>query len=646
MPGTSPAKKPLRVLIVEDSLDDAELLLRELARDYDVIDQLRVETAQDMRTALSSRPWDIVISDYRMPVFSALEALDVLKQSELDIPFIIVSGTVGEEIAVEALKLGAHDFMGKGKIARLLPGIERELREAAGRTAGRRTERALRESEERFRALTETATDAIISTDSAGDVVYVNPAVERMFGHEAQDLIGFPLTRLMPERLRDAHRAGLARYLATSESRVIGRRVELIGLRADGAEFPIDLSLATWIAGDKTHFTAIIRDLTQEKKIEAQLVASERMASVGILAAGVAHEINNPLAAIIGNVELSIRAVEGLASDIGENPNLVELRDELADVREAGERVRDIVRDLKLFSRAEEERRVAVDVQRVLDSALRMAWNEIRHRARLVKDYQPIAPVEGNESRLSQVFLNLVINAAQAIPEGRAESNEIRVVTGTLDDGRVFVEIRDTGSGMTPEVMGNLFTPFFTTKPRGVGTGLGLSICHQIVTAIGGEIVVESRPGAGSTFRVLLAPSTRTTDAPRAVTASTAAPMRRGRILVVDDERMIVISVQRMLMAQHDVLTTTAARDALERIRRGERYDVILCDLMMPDMTGMDLHAEITRCAPQQAERIVFLTGGAFTQAARAFLDDVPNMRLEKPFDIATLRALVNDRIR
>ena len=276
-----------------------------------------------------------------------------------------------------------------------------------------------------------------------------------------------------------------------------------------------------------------------------------------------------------------------------------------------------------------------------------MAWNEIRHRARLVKNYGKIPPVEASESRLGQVFLNLVVNAAQAIAEGRAEDNEIRVSTSTDDAGRAIIEVADSGPGMSAEVVGRLFTPFFTTKPLGVGTGLGLSICHRIVTGLGGSIEVQSEVGKGTVFRVSFPPARPVpSGAQRPTVFPQIAAKRRGKILVIDDEPTIAKAVERTLSAEHDVITITSAEEGLRRIETGERFDVILCDLMMPQMTGMDFHLALLRVAGDQAQRIVFLTGGAFTPRARAFLDETPNQRVEKPFDTLNLRALVNDRIR
>jgi CheY-like chemotaxis protein/two-component sensor histidine kinase len=299
-----------------------------------------------------------------------------------------------------------------------------------------------------------------------------------------------------------------------------------------------------------------------------------------------------------------------------------------------------------VFSRAEAETLDAVDVHAVLESTLRMASTEIRHRARIEKVYGSIPLVNADEARLGQIFLNLLVNAAQAIPDGQADRNEIRLTTLVDSSGRVVVEVADTGIGISPEHMKQMFTPFFTTKPVGVGTGLGLSICHRLLAAIGGAISVESKQGVGTSFRVALQPS-QATETTRAASRHPPghAPARRGSLLIVDDEPMIVSLVGKIVGADHDVVGVIRAPEALERIAQGERFDLILCDLMMPVMTGMELHASIQRIDPAQADAMVFITGGAFTPDARAFIETMPNRRLQKPFDARTLRSLINLRL-
>jgi CheY-like chemotaxis protein/anti-sigma regulatory factor (Ser/Thr protein kinase) len=272
-----------------------------------------------------------------------------------------------------------------------------------------------------------------------------------------------------------------------------------------------------------------------------------------------------------------------------------------------------------------------------------MAWNEIRHRARLARDFGGVPRVEAEEARLGQVFLNLLLNAAQAITEGDVRSNEIRVVTRTDAQGRVVVEVRDSGKGIPDSARGHLFEPFFTTKPAGVGTGLGLYVCRDIVSSLGGEIEFESAEGRGSVFRVSLPPAPGSA-AEGAQRSAGRGAHERGCVLVVDDEPMMGSTLTRILGA-HDVVAVGSAREALALLDAGRRFDVVLCDLVMPGMSGVDLHAELARRLPDAARRMVFLSGGALTPAARAFVAAGSHEVIDKPFDAAALRVLVARRV-
>jgi PAS domain S-box-containing protein len=373
----------------------------------------------------------------------------------------------------------------------------------------------------------------------------------------------------------------------------------------------------------------------RQEKLERQLVFADRMASVGTLAAGTAHEINNPLAYVMANLSSMLEAL-GAAP----HSQLISEVTELAiEAREGAERIRKIVRGLKTFSRAEEERRSVIEVQPLLELAINMTFNEIRHRGRLVKDYGKVPPIEADEARLGQVFINLLINAAQALPEGDATANEIHVATSTDATGRAVIEVRDSGTGIPATAIDRIFDPFFTTKPVGIGTGLGLSICHNIVTSLGGEISVQSEEGRGTAFRIVL-PAAATVQNEVSTAAERAPKGAFASVLVVDDERSIGGALGRMLRG-HDVTIVTSAKDALEIIHGGKHFDVILSDLMMPEMSGMEFYDELTRRAPQLVDRVVFISGGAFTPTANAFFDRVPNVRIEKPFDPQSIRALV-----
>ncbi len=382
----------------------------------------------------------------------------------------------------------------------------------------------------------------------------------------------------------------------------------------------------------------------------AQRALADRLSSAAALAAGVAHELNNPLAYVTANLAFLAERMGRLVEVLSGAPRTVEdvdlatqLAEAMREARTGAERMRAVVRDLKTFARVEEERRVPVDVRPVIDSCLNLAWAELRRRAGLARDLEPVPPVLGDEGRLSQVFVNLVLNAAQSIPGGRPDDHEVRVATRTLPDGRVAIEVRDTGSGIDPAHLPKIFDPFFTTKGPGQGTGLGLSICHAVITSMGGEIEVESAVGRGSTFRVLLPPAPQEPPQ-RAQDAGPSAPPHPARILVVDDEPLVG-AVLRRTLAEHDVTLVESADAALARIDAGDRFDVVLCDLLMPGTSGMDLYRAVAARDPSLARGFVFLTGGAFTPAARAFLESEPVDLLEKPFDVAALRAAIARRL-
>ncbi len=629
---------PLAVLMVEDVEGDAALIVRELRRvGYDPT-FVRVETPADFLINLAGGSWDVILSDYGLPSFNASMALELLQHSGLDIPFIIVSGTVGEETAVEAMRAGASDYLVKGHLMRLGQVIARELREKSSRAEQRTVAAALEKTEIRFRQLIEGLPDIVI-VSVKGKIAYLNPMAVKALGYASnEDLLGHALLSIVHPDDREKSAERLASVLAGAIAPVLERRL----LRRDGSVIHVQLSAQLAVLESEPAVVALARDMSEHRQTQNQLMVSERMASVGTLAAGVAHEINNPLASVLANLDFAL-------AELGDFPQREALSPEvirsLREAREAGERVRNIVRDLKIFSRSDDaDRRGPVDVQLVLESSLRMAWNEIRHRARLVKDFGPVPRVLANDARLGQVFLNLIVNAAQAIPSGRAEKNEVRVVTRVID-GKVAIDVCDTGAGMPAAVLNRLFTPFFTTKPIGLGTGIGLSICHRIISDLGGEITVESEVGKGTTFRVLLTATNEIEGRRATAVPHPSRPGRRGRVLVVDDEAAIGRVIERTLRREHEVTCVLNGHDALKLISGGQRFDVILCDLMMPQMTGMELHARLCSAAPDQAELMIFVSGGTFTAEARSFLDQAPNPRMEKPFDAHQLRVIVNDRV-
>jgi PAS domain S-box-containing protein len=504
---------------------------------------------------------------------------------------------------------------------------------------------ALRASEEHYRAVVDGLEEVIFHLDGALGLTFVNAAVTRVIGCTVEEALGAPLVGFIHPDDRSHHAPQLRALLELERESYEG---ELRMISSDGGQRWVRLRARPMIGpeGGVVGLSGSLADVSERKKLEAQLLVSDRMASMGTLVAGVAHEINNPLASMMLNLDYIARELSVLGDKGGPEARgrVDKLADPLRAVSEGAERVRDIVKNLRIFSRGDERRR-PVELHHVLDSTLRMASNEVRHRARIVKSYGRVPVVEANEASLGQVFLNLLVNAAHAIPDGNVEGNRIEIRTFSDEKGRAVVEIFDTGAGIAAEHLDRIFDPFFTTKPVGVGTGLGLSICHRLVSGLGGEISVESQVGAGTTFRVALPGTARKPPEERAP-LPVVTPARRGTVLVVDDEPVVGAAVKRMLAPLHDVTHVSSGEEALGRLAAGENFDVILCDLMMPRMTGMQLYDELRRTSPDVAQRIVFITGGAFTPRAKSFLETVPNLVLDKPFEFKLLAAAINDLLR
>ncbi|MCA9649873.1 MAG: response regulator [Myxococcales bacterium] len=478
------------------------------------------------------------------------------------------------------------------------------------------------------------AADPAFWVNRAGRVCYVNHAACAALGYPRARLLTMAVTEIDPALKED--KLGWA-AIETSGS----RKVESHFRASDGKLFPVEISTNVLRFDGEEYLVAFARDLTERKRMQASLQKADRLASVGSLAAGVAHEINNPLAYVLANLELLSEDLSQLELPASSGFDQTVHRT-LQEAAEGANRVRRIVRDLKSFARADDEVLQSVDLHEVIDAAIDIADNEIRHRARLEKDYGQIPAVLGAPGRLTQVFLNLLVNAAHAIPEEAYGDQFIRVSTWA-ERGYVYVDISDTGSGIPEDIVDRIFDPFFTTKAQGMGTGLGLSICHGIITGIGGEIKVHSRVGEGSTFTLMLpaadVPVMRRHDPSNVQEEAASEPLH---ILVVDDEPSIGAGIKRAL-SSHVVEVAGSGREAIEACE-GDDFDLVLCDVMMPDVSGMDVFRHMNETKPGFGERFIFMTGGAFTPKAREFLESVDNEHIEKPFSIRELRKIVGRR--
>ncbi|EDM78927.1 sensory box histidine kinase/response regulator [Plesiocystis pacifica SIR-1] len=512
-------------------------------------------------------------------------------------------------------------------------------------TERRLTEEALRQSEASLRSVFEASPDGII-VHSEGRYVYVNPAARAQLGiADSEALVGSSVyDRIHPSDVARA-RARVAKMFESGAPEPVQ---DIRFMRSDGEVFIGEVASIPATFMGVPAVISIIRDAGEQRQMQSQLYLADRLATVGTLAVGVAHEINNPLSWVIGNLGLladeldeQVRMRDAPDHDpVAVAASRARIRELLSRTQEGTERVRRIARDLGRFARPDSGDGQRVDVHALLDSTIEIADLQVRHRARLLKHYQAVTPVLGSEARLGQVFLNLLVNAAQAIAPGTPRNNRVDVYTRNLDDGRVEVEITDTGCGIPPDKLERIFDPFFTTKPVGEGTGIGLAITHEIITAHGGELVVESQVDVGTRFFVRL-PGAEIVDddVPRRVIREpSGVVLRSARVLVVDDEPMIREMVSEAL-ARHEVATVGTATEALQRIV-SEDWDIILCDVILPELTGAELWERVHAQRPEACRRIVFMTGGDFpTQLLGRGLSDAH--KLDKPFSIKTLRSLV-----
>ena len=496
---------------------------------------------------------------------------------------------------------------------------------------------ALRRSEASFRTLIERSPIATF-VQRDGTCVYANGAAAAMLGYDAPaQMIGRPIMDFVHPDDREwvrARQRDVAQHGQNTpgEARMLRRDGRAVLTEANGVRIEFDGAPSNVV---------FVRDVTERREMFARAAVADRMVTVGTLAAGVAHEVNNPLAYVASNLEILAHDVAAVLAGEPTRVPKEELRTLVEEAREGVDRVTGIVRELRSLARSDDEPHAPVDVTRVLASAIKIANAEIRHRARVIEQYEPGLPhVVAPPSRLAQVFINLLVNSAQAMPEGRSGSDEIRV-RANVDGARVVVEIEDTGVGIPASILHRIFDPFFTTKAAGIGMGLGLAISQQIVSAIHGEITVASTPGVGTTFRVVLP---ATTERSRRTSPMNAMPEPSpgGRILLVDDEPSICRVIALLLSDDHEVVTVTRAREALAKIAAGEHFDVILCDLMMPEVSGIELYDMMSI---EDRARFVFMTGGAFTQKAREFLANTKQPRLQKPFTESDVRRAI-ERVR
>ncbi len=513
-------------------------------------------------------------------------------------------------------------------------------------TDRKQAEQAIRSSEERFRSVAQSANDAIISANSAGDIVYWNRGARAIFGYEEGEVLGKPLTLLMPEQYRESHRRGLERMLTTGETHVIGKTVELQGLRKDGAEFPLELSIAMWKAGEDTFYSGIVRDITERKHLEEQLRQSQKMDAVGQLAGGIAHDFNNLLTVISGYSELLLRRLPT------EHPQ----RPTVQEIHRAGQRAAALTRQLLTFSRKQVLQPIVLDVNGVISSLepmlRRLIGEHIEFGIRLSPD---VGAVKADPGQIEQVILNLVVNARDAMPKG----GQLTLETANVPfDQRylipplqarsgeyVMLAVSDTGVGMDEATKSRIFEPFFTTKEKGKGTGLGLSTVYGIVKQTDGVVSVDSEPGCGTTFRICLPRVRETLEATPASHAPVETLSGSETVLLVEDEEMVrTFASVELQSIGYTILEAQSTQEAMRICQEHPGpIHLLLTDVVMPGMNGFDLAERLAPSRPTM--KILYMSG--YTDDG-IFRHDLlhPNVAyLQKPFSLESLARKVRETL-
>ncbi len=575
---------PLKILIVEDCEADALLLVSHLRKaGYDPCFE-RVWSAEQVTESLSRGPWDLIVSDYSMPGFNGLAAMEMVKEDGTDAPFILVSGTVGEERAVSALKAGASDYILKDNLKRLVPAIERALAEAKERRDRKTTEEALRQSEARFSKVFQSSPVAmVLSTLAEGKIMEVNDAFLQAFGYVRDELTG-----------RTSGEIGLwvvpeARARMQAEVREKGRVVNMeADFRKRSGEVGHSLASVELVeVGGVQCVLSLIHDITEKKRIEAQLLRNQRLENIGNLAAGIAHDLNNALSPILMSIEL-LRGNHPAKGD----------QAILSTLAASAQRAASMVQHVLTFSRGLSGEHTAVPTSRLLKDLSHVMRQTFPKNIRLEVNLPTnVWSIKGDATQVYQVLLNFTVNARDAMPEGGKLS--LVATNVTIDEQfarmnadahagpHVCVLVKDTGTGIPPTVLARIFEPFFTTKPVGKGTGLGLSTARQIIQQHGGFMTIQTEVGWGTEFKVYF-PALPSAAAAGAGSPE-ALPSGNGEtILVVDDEASILdITTQTLRMSNYDVLT---ARDGAQAMavffQNRDKIKLVLTELTLPIMDG------------------------------------------------------------
>ena len=628
---------PLSVLIVEDSEDDARLLVRELKRGGYELTQEQVYTATAMRAALDRHVWDLVIGDFSMPNFSGLEALSLVRERGLDVPYICLSGTISEELAVAAMKAGANDWVTKGQLKRLLPAIERELREAKGRAA-------LRAAEAGYETLVEQAPVGIYRSNPEGRFLSANTALVRMLGYEsAADLLRLDMARDV--YADPAERQGLVDRDTYSDRQYDD--VEATWKRKDGGLLTVQLNVRAVrnAARQVEYYETFVRDVTEQRRLQQQVLQSQKMEAVGRLAGGIAHDFNNLLTVITSYSDL-------LLEDLGKDDPK---RDDVEQVRKAAEGAASLTRQLLAFSRQQVLAPRVVSLNAVVDSLQKILRRVIGEDVELATALAPdLGAVKADVGQLEQVLMNLTVNARDAMPTGGKLTIETanvehdpayaRAREGAAVSRFVMLAVTDTGIGMDEATKARIFEPFFTTKEAGKGTGLGLATVYGIVNQSGGFIWVYSEPGNGTSFKIYLPRVDAPAEGMKAA-GSVSVPRGTETVLLVEDAAAVRAVAKQVLQRQGYTVLEAPHGEAALHLAQKHRGPIhlLLTDVVMPVLSGRRLAEQLAPLRPDM--KVLYASGYTDDSVVRHGILESGTAYLQKPFTPDSLARKVREAL-
>ena len=631
---------PLRILHLEDSPADAELVLAALDHEAIACHSQRVETKAEFEAALNQGAFDLVLSDFSLPSFDGLSALKISRVKAPETPFIFVSGTIGEERAIETLKAGATDYVLKHRLSRLAPAVRRAIEEIAERVARQEAVRSRAEAESLFRALFDQVAVGVAIAALDTTIVKSNPMLTALLGYGARELQG----KRLDDLTHPADRQKGAELLGDLHAgKRISVEIEKRFIRKDGKTLlaRVVSSVIEGTPGAAGFVVNLIEDIAERKELESQLRQAQKMEAVGRLAAGVAHDFNNFLTVINGYSDLLVRRV----------PEEDPMRDILQQIRSAGERASTLCARLLAFSRQQTPRPAYLDLNAMLRELQPMLGQLAAERVRLTLKLTPgAAPVHADRMQIEQAVINLISNARDAMPDG----GEITIQTERADVGSakdagqgippgcyVVLDVADTGEGMDEDVKSRIFEPFFTTKQSGKGTGLGLWMVCETVQQSHGFLGLQSVRGAGTSFRIYLpwlahpggmglaelGRSLETDLAPARAPRSS----HEATIVIADDDQAIRDLLQVILTdSGYRVLTASNGHQALETLRT-EKSTLLITDLVMPDKEGIETIIAVRKEFP--ALRIIAMSGSHGTPYLQIAKRVGAHAILSKPFD-------------